>query len=82
MTAKRMDAPWTVSDLLPRARPRAGNPDSTPCGITQRLAHLGEARRLELGDLSPKSSSWDGVNIVEVDDTIGWNTVVGCQLEL
>ena len=55
---------------------------STSGGVAQALAHLGEPRGCQLGDVSAKGSSRNGVNVVEVDDAIRWYAVIGgCEIE-
>lgn len=55
---------------------------SAPCGVAKCSTCLSKPRRFERGDLPPESVTWNRVDVVEVDDAIGGNTVVGRQFKL
>ena len=72
-----------VADRVSRAAitGRAGAV-STSGGVAQALAALSEPRGFELDDVSAKGVSGNRVDIVEVDDAIRWDAVIGgCEFE-
>ncbi len=51
-------------------------------GVAESLAGLGHSGWRELHDKLPHGVTWDGVQVVEVDDAVARNSVVcGGQLE-